>query len=74
MRLHGDKLDSNPDSDHLSHVDYDPDFESSFGARNAGKGSTIIDTFKGKERACNSFNGEIKSVTIFSNTKLREIF
>ena len=27
-----------------------------------------------REGACNSFNGEIKSVTIFSNTKLREIF
>ena len=25
LRLHGDKLDSNPDSDHLSHVDCDPD-------------------------------------------------
>ena len=25
MRLHGGKLDSNPDSDHLSHVDCDPD-------------------------------------------------
>ena len=22
--VHGGKLDSNPDSDHLSHVDYDP--------------------------------------------------
>ena len=27
-----------------------------------------------RERACNSFNGEIKSVTILSNTKLKEIF
>ena len=26
-----------------------------------------------RERACNSFNGKIISVTIFSNTKLREI-
>ena len=25
LRLHGGKLDSNPDSDHLSHVDCDPD-------------------------------------------------
>ena len=25
LRLHGSKLDSNPDSDHLSHVDCDPD-------------------------------------------------
>ena len=30
--LHGGKLDSNPDSDHLSHVDCDPcRFESGFG-------------------------------------------
>ena len=25
LRLHGGKLDSNPDSDHLTHVDCDPD-------------------------------------------------
>ena len=25
LRLHGGKLDSNPDSDRLSHMDYDPD-------------------------------------------------
>ena len=25
LRLHGGKLDLNPDSDHLSHVDCDPD-------------------------------------------------
>ena len=25
LRLHGGKVDSNPDSDHLSHVDCDPD-------------------------------------------------
>ena len=25
LHLHGGKLDSNPDSDHLSHVDCDPD-------------------------------------------------
>ena len=33
-------------------------------------GIKVLDVSK----ACNSFNGEIKSVTIFSNTKLREIF
>ena len=35
LRLHGGKLDSNPDSDHLSHVDCDPDLnpDSGPGAR-----------------------------------------
>ena len=28
LRLHGDKLDSNPDSDNLSHVDCDSDSNS----------------------------------------------
>ena len=35
LRLHGGKVDSNPDSDHLSHVDCDPDsnLDSGPGAR-----------------------------------------
>ena len=35
LRLHGSKLDPNPDSDHLSHVDCDPDLnpDSGPGAR-----------------------------------------
>ena len=35
LRLHGGKVDSNPNSDHLSHVDCDPDLnpDSGPGAR-----------------------------------------
>ena len=31
LRLHGGKLDSNPDSDHLSHMDCDPDLNLDLG-------------------------------------------
>ena len=33
LHLHGGKLDSNPDSDHLSYVDCDPDSDLGPGAR-----------------------------------------